>query len=286
MSKLFAGEDAPVVQFSTEDFRRYYNTASVVSQEAITDFFFKLKDSFATLSSMMGGLDNDKIVTDVLATRFETVHVAKRVRFIELREETVSKAEKFKGKYVDFTKDMIQASIILTENTQESLTNLKLAVASFINEYADDKIGTLYGISYFKDAEKVTEARRKEIAQYFTGAGTAVKTTVGDVLKSMNDIDLLYSDIQTLDSVINQEKIEHITKLSMEVAELIDVLIEQNAKTGVLLKNDSMKKELINAVHIVAKEVELVSYMYSNAVFFYSAFKSLSEKVLEVGNRS
>lgn len=286
MSKLFAGEAAPSVQFSTEDFRSYYNTASVISQEAITDFFFRLKDSFATLGSSVASLDNDKIVTDVLATRFETSHVAKRVRFVELREETVAKPEKFKGKYVDFTQDMIQASIILVENTQESLSNLKMAVASFINEYSEDKVATLYGISYFKDAEKVIEARRKEIAQYFPSSNTTVKAHVGDLLKSMTDIETLYSDIQTLDSVLNQSKIEHINKLSHEVSELIDVLIEHNAKTGILLKNDSMKKELINAVHIVAKEVEFVSYMYSNIIFFYSAFKTLSEKVIEVGNRT
>lgn len=284
MSKLFAGEDVGQVQFSAEVFRQYHGTAKVISAEAITDFFYKLKDSFTTLTSSVAGLDNDKIVTDVLATRYETGHVAKRVRFIELREETVAKPEKFKGKYVEFTQDMIQASTVMIDSAQESLSNLKLAVASFINEYSEDKVATLYGIAYFKDAEKITDNRRKEIAKYFTGNG--VKASVGDLLKSLTDIDTLYSDIQTLDSVINQSKIEHVAKLAQEVAELIDVLIEQNTKTGVLLKNDSLKKELVAAVHIVAKEVEFVSYLYSNAVFFYSAFKSLSEKIIEVGNRT
>lgn len=284
MNKLFGGEAAPAVRFSTEEFRSYYGTASVISQEALSDYFYKLKDSFTTLSSSIAGLDNDKIVTDVLATRFETEHVVKRVKFVELRDETVTKAEKFKGKYVDFTADMIKSASILVDNTQESLSNLKMAVSSFINEYAEDKVSTLYGVSYFRDAEKLTESQRKEITPYFNGSG--VKTYVGDVLKSLNDVTTLYSDIQTLDSVINQSKIEHISKLAVEVSELIDVLIEQNTKTGVLLKNDSTKKELINAVHIVAKEVELVSYLYSNCVFFYSSFKTLSEKIIEVGNRT
>ena len=284
MSKLFAGEPIQAVKFSTEDFRTYHNTASVISQEAITDFFYKLKDSFATLSSSIAGLDNDKIVTDTLSSRFEAEHVVKRVKFAELRDETVSKPEKFKGKYVDFTADMIKAASILVDNTQESLVNLKMAVSSFINEYSEDKVSTLYGISYFRDAEKLTESQRKEIAPYFNGSG--VKAYVGDLLKSLNDIGTLHSDVQTLDSVLNQSKIEHIAKLANEVAELIDVLIEQNTKTGVLLKNDSTKKELVNAVHIVAKEVELVSYMYSNCILFYSAFKTLSTKIIEVGNRT
>jgi hypothetical protein len=284
MSKLFAGEKIGEKNFSTEEFRNYHGTAKVVSTEAITDFFYKLKDSFNTLSSSIAGLDNDKIVTDVLATRFETSHVAKRVKFVELRDESVSKPEKFKGKYVEFSEDMIKSAGVLVDNTQESLSNLKMAVASFINEYSEDKVATLYGISYFKDAEKVTEAQRKDIAKYFTGSG--VKASVGDVLKSLSDIDVLFSDIQTLDSVLNQSKIEHIGKLANEVSELIDVLIEQNTKTGVLLKNDSVKKELISAVHIVAKEVELVSYLYSNCIFFYSGVKTLSEKIIEVGNRS
>lgn len=283
MSKLFAGETASTGELSLEDFRSYHNTASVISQEAITDFFYKLKDSFGTLASSIAGLDNDKIVTDTLNARFETEHVAKRVKFVELRDESVQKPEKFKGKYVDFTADMIKAASILVDNAQESLVNLKMAVSGFINDYTEDKVSALYGASYFRDAEKLTESQRKEIAPYFTGSG--VKAYVGDLLKSMNDIEILYSDVQTLDSVINQSKIEHISKLATEVAELIDVLIEQNAKTGVLLKNDSTKKELVNAVHICAKEVELVSYLYSNCIFFYSAVKSLSEKILEVGNR-
>ena len=286
MSKLFAGEAAPAVQFSMEEFRKYYGTASVVSQEAISDFFFKLKDTFATMGSALTGMDNDKIVRDVMATRFETEHVVKRVRFTELREETVAKPEKFKGKYVEFTADLNKVAGMLVDNTQESLANLKMAVASFINEYSEDKVATLYGITYFRDAEKLTESVRKDIAQYFPSGNTSVKTHVGDLLKSLNDVETLYSDIQTLDNTLNQGKIEHITKLANEVSELIDVLIEQNTKSGVLLKNDSLKKDLINAVHIVAKEVELVSYIYSNAVLFYSSFKTLSEKIIEVGNRS
>jgi len=284
MSKLFAGEELPVLKLSTEEFRGYYNTASVISLEAVSDFFYKLKDTFATLGSTVAKLDNDKIVTDTLATRFETQHVVKRLKLVELRDEMVLKPENFKGKYVDYAAELISASDLLIANTEESLHNLKMAVSSFINEYSEEKVSTLYGISYFKQAEKISETARKDIAKYFPSSNSTVKAYVGDLLKSLSDVEQLYNDIQKLDGIINLSKINHISKLANEVSDLIDILIDQNTKSGVLLKNDSTKKELVNAVHIVAKEVELVSYMYSNCIFFYSAIKSLSEVILKVGS--
>ena len=283
MSKLFTSQEPLTLKLSMEKFVEYYNTASVVSLEAISDYFYKLKDLFTTLSSSLIGLNNDKIVTDALATRFETLYVLKRIKFVELRDEIVLKPENFKGKYIDYSADLIESASVLVRNTEENLHNLKMAVSSFINEYSENKVLTLYGISYFKEAEKIIETHRKNIAKYFPSSNSSVKAYVGDVLKSLSDVEQLYSDIQKLDKIINLSKINHISKLSSEVSDLIDVLIEQNTKSGILLKNNSTKKELINAIYTVAKEVELVSYIYSNCMFFYSAIKSLSDVIIKVG---
>lgn len=285
MSKLFAGGEISGLKFSTEEFKNYYGNASVVSLEALSDYFYKIKDSFNTISSSVANLNNDKIVTDIFATRFETQHVLKRVKFNELRVETVSKPEKFKGKYVDYTAELIAAANILVPNTEETLNTLKLAISSFINEYQEDKISNLYGVAYFKEAEKLTETHRKDISKYFS-SNNSVKAEIGDLLKSLSDVEQLFNDVQKLDEIINLNHIEHLIKLSKEAAELVDLLIEQNSKSGILLKNDSTKKELVKAIHISATEIETVSYLYSNCVFLYGAIKSLSEKIIEVGNRS
>ena len=73
-------------------------------------------------------------------------------------------------------------------------------------------------------------------------------------------------------------------KIANEASDLIDLLIEQNNSSGILLKTEHIKKELVNALHVAAKEVEVAGYLYSNAIFFYSAFKNLSQVLIAKAN--
>ena len=278
--RLFQGEAVSSVKLSLEEFSAYYQSASVLAQEAMSDYFYKLKDSFNTLSSSLLNLDNDKVVTDVLSTRFETEHRIKRIKFVDVKDIAVLKPENFKGKYIDFSHDLLTHSDALLESTELTLDNLKLAISSFINEYTEDKAQILYGYTYFKEADKLTEKTRKAISSYFPEKNNSVKAHVEDVLKTLSDVPVIYNNIQKLDGIINLNRVKEINKLAKECTELVDVLIEQNTNSGILLKNDRTKKELVEVLHIAAKEVELVSYMYSNTMFFYSSVKALSEVIL------
>lgn len=280
MAKLYSVNDSIATALSIEDFSKYHQTSSVISQEALSDYLYKLKDSFSTVFSTILNTNNDKIVTDVLATKFETKHVASRLKFIDVKELIVSKPENFSGKYIDYTKDLIAAASVLAPNTEITLNNLKLAVASFINEYKEENVYTVYGATYFKESKVTTEVYRKKISKYFPHSNASVKSNIGNLLKSLSDIDHLYNDIQKLDSLINLEKIEKISKLAHSTSDLIDSLIDHNVSSGILLKNNENKKQLIEAVHIAASEVELLSYLYSNTIFFYSAFKTMSDAIL------
>lgn len=281
--RLFDHEDAPRVQISTEAFHQYHRTAEVVSMEAISDYLYKLKDGFVTLKAILVS-DQDKVLTQALTTRFETQHVVKRLKFIDIKDHTVQIPENFKGKYIDYAQDLLQAATTLVPNTLTTLNNLKLAVASFINEYTEDKMHSLYGVAYFKEAEKLTEEIRKDIAKYFPKQTNATKAPIGSVLKTLSDITPLYETVQKLEAVINLDTIEQVNRLALDCSDLVDVLIEQNTKSGVLLKNNATKKELVDIIHITARQVELVSYLYGNAVFFYSSFKRLSELLVELGD--
>lgn len=279
--RLYDSSEVIQPQFSQEQFNTYYQTASVVSLEALSDYFYKLKDAFSTIQSKVTDLNGDKIVSDTLSTRYETEHVIQRLKFVDLKDHLVQKPENFKGKYIDYIKDLILASNDVVNNTEATLNNLKLAISSFINEYAEDKINTLYGNVYFKDAEKITVKYTKEIAQYFPKADTSSKAEINDILKSLNDIPVIYNSITTLEKSINETKLKNISKLANEASELVDLLLEQNKTSSVLLRNDATKKDLVNAIYISAKQVELVSYLYSNAIFFYSSFKKLSDFLIE-----
>ena len=273
--KLFANE---VIKpnFSTEQFVAHYlNTNSTIAQENLSDYFFKIKDMFVNTYNSLSSATNDKIVLDNTASKFETLHKLKRVKYTDIKDYITSKPENFRGKYIDYTLDLINSSKIITENTEATLNNLKLAIASFINEYADNKASTLYGAVYFKEATKLVEENTKELSKYFVDTNSSSKTYIKDVLKSQNDIESLYKNIEVLDTILNQTKINYIAKLTNECADLIDSLMDQNSKTNILANNNSTKKDLINAIHAAAKEVEFLNYLYSNAVIFYSTFGSL-----------
>lgn len=277
--KLFSNQDKFDSHFHMEEFRGHYQTASVISTEAISDYLYKIKDSLSTTFERLTSAVNDKVVIDTTSTKFETMYRIKRVRFIDLKDYITSKPENFHGKYVDYTLDLINSSKIIVENTESTLNNLKLAISSFINEYSENKVSILYGVVYFKEAEKLVEESRKEISKYFPDSNGSTKAYIRDVLKTTNDVESLYKNIEMLDSILNFSKIDYITKLTNECVSLIDSLIDQNNKKDILSKNNTIKKELISAVHISAREVEFLNYLYANAIIFYGCFKNLTQEL-------
>ena len=279
--KLFANESVDI-KFSTEKFVDYYNSSNVIAEEALSDYLYKIKDSFATLFKKLSGSVNDKAVLDITSTKFETLHKIKRLKFVNVKDYMVSKPENFKGKYIDYTLDLVNVSGVIVGDVEATLNNLKLAIASFINEFSESKVSSLYGAVYFKKTEKLIEQNKREISKYFPIANGSTKAYVGDLLKTLNDIEALYKNIEVLDSTLNTTKISYISKLTNECADLVDSLIEQNTRSNVLAKNDTAKKELINAIHISAREVELLNYLYSNAIIFYSSFKNLTDELNKI----
>lgn len=272
--KLYSTNEQIKLSFSQEEFVNYYSTSVIISQEALSDYLYKIKDTFSTIYNKLA-TKIDKPVIDITTNKFETLHKIKRLKFFNIKDHITSKPENFKGKYVDYTLDLVNSSNVIAENTETTLNNLKLAIASFINEYSEEKIYTLYGSTYFNKANKLVESHTKDISKYFPIANGATKDTIGNLLKTLNDIEALYKNIEILDNNLNLTKINYIAKLTNEAAELVDSLIEQNTKTNILNNNNQAKKELISAIHITAREVEFLNYLYSNAIIFYGSFKNL-----------
>lgn len=245
-------------------------------------FFNQIKDSVNTINAVIFDATKQRAVIDALSKQYQTEHAVKHLDFVYVREEYVPIPENFKGKYVDYLDDLINTSSLMVQDTYKTLDNLKLAVSSFINEYSENKVHTLYGVSYFKASQKLIDKHTNDIKKYFPAKTNAVKAPIGSVLKSLKDVEELYGKIQTLNTFINDKTIQELQKQSNDVVALIDALIEQNIRSGILLKNNDSKKQLIDAINTAAREVEFVSYLFSNTVFFYSAFQKLSEKLIEL----
>lgn len=278
--KLFSKQDQqPSVTFTLEQFKNYYQTAKVVSTENLSDYLYKVKDTF-NIAQKRFDTDYDKLGVDVQKSRFEVEHVIKRVKFNNLKDYLVSKPENFKGKYVLYIKDMLETSETLLPSTVKTLTTLKLTIASFINEYKESEIFTLYGADYFQSAKDSTEQSVKTISKYFY-KDNSTKAHVGEVLRTFNDVPDIYDTVDSVSRILTIDVVKQINKMADEASGLVDNLIEQNGKTGLLVKNDTAKKELIDALYTSAKQVETVSYLYANLIQFYAAYKKLGDLILD-----
>lgn len=267
---------------SQESFVNYYTTVSVVSTEAISDYFFKVKDTLNTSVTKLFSLDDDRLVTDVLSSRFEVENKVKRLKFSNLKPYSVVIPENFKGRYVDYLKDLIDASGNLVPGVEKSLGTLKMTLSAFMNEFSEDKADNLFGKLVYKESEKRTSNYNDKLSKYFPSKSNATKGYIKDVLNSLDDLPKIFSGISELEKLINPSELKNITKLATEVSEMVDLVLEQNNKTGFLVNSNYLKKDLISSLHTVAKEVELVAYVYAKCMFFYKAVDSLSNTVKSV----
>lgn len=284
MTKLFGGTEPCKVQYSAEEFVNYYDKANVVSTESVSDYLNAIKDKVNTLGTITF-TDTDKALVDATANRFEVQSVLKRVHFSELAPEIVQTPERFQGEYVDYVKTLVDASKESVPEVTQLLNNLKMAISGFINEYSEDGVLSVYGKSYAVASEKLISKHKEKVAKFFPVNKSNASAKVKDVIRKNGDIETLYTEVKHLEANISHSKLKDIIRLSKEVSEMVDVLIEQNNKNGILLKNDSAKRDLVEMIHTGATGVEFISYLYANTVYFYKALQSLTDTVLVVGKR-
>lgn len=285
MSKLFDKRDQVQLTLSHESMAARIQSAQVLSLEAVSDYLARSKDLFGGVISQTYDVGTDKAALEATSRRHEVLSILKRLHFSALAEETVTKPEKFQGKYKDYLHDLISVCDKSVPDTIELLNALKMAISGFMNEYSEDGVVTIYGSHRKETSSRLTDQGLGALKVYFPEAKATFKARVKDVLKNLGDVESLFNDVKKLDAVCNFDTIKKIQKLAKEVSEMVDLLIEQNTKTGLLLNNDSAKKELMAMIDVAAHSVSFVGYLYANTLYLYNALKSLSEKIVEVGNR-
>lgn len=274
--RIMANEPTTTPSFSMESFVEYHGNALVLSLESFDEFFAKTKDHLTSLGKVLTMSGEDKAVTEALSNRFETTTKANKVKLNDFRHAIISKPEGFKGFYIDYLRALIEVSEEVAESTHRSLSALKIGVAGFINEYSDGQADNFYGYHYFKKEKKIIEDAKKTIGGFFKAPGK-VKTNPDEVIKGMADIPLLYQTLEQLSTKLNKESVKKVDKETESVTVLIDVLIDQNLQSGILLKNSETKKEMVQAIEQTAQSVEFYCALYAHLLFFCTAFKSLTD---------
>lgn len=284
MTKLFGGAVTANVQYSTEEFLNYYSKANIVSTEAVLDYLGAIKDKVNVFSTVVF-TDTDNALVDATANRFQVQSVLKRVHFSDIAPEIVMTPERFQGEYIEYLKTLTAAAKEVVPEVTQLLNNLKMAISGFINEYSEDGVLTVYGKSYADASEKIITKQKEKVSKFFPVNKSNTSSRVKDVIRKNGDVETLLNDVKHLEANISHAKLKDIVKLSKEVSDMVDTLIEQNSKNGILLKNDNAKRDLVAMIYTGASGVEFVSYLYANTVYFYKALHSLTQAVLAVGKR-
>lgn len=286
MSKLFSPQEELKIAIDRTNFATYYKTASFVATEAVGDYLAATQDVFANTTAKLFDYRSDQAFIDCTENKYRVKEVLKRIQFSDLAPHVVQTPEKFKGEYLDYVQDLITASEFVFPNTVKVLDDLKMAIASFINETNVDGVLTIYGYAPTKKVGELMEREREKIADHFRGGKSTYRAKVSEVVRSKSDIERLLDRLAELHKVANLDQIESIHKLAKGVAEMVDDLIKQNTKTNLLTNNSTGKTELIEMLEIGSFAVESCSYLYANTMYLYNAFRALSEAVLEVGASS
>jgi hypothetical protein len=141
---------------------------------------------------------------------------------------------------------------------------------------------TVHGATFFKGYAKVREKHLKVISDYFPKSDTASKAEIGKLLKTFNDIATINASILDIENNFTSKSLETLNRGANELAELVNSLVESNAQSGVLVRNNEAKKELVNVIHVTAELVEFMGYLYSNLMFFESSYKAMSDELLKL----
>lgn len=284
MGKLFNQEDVTLPKTSMEEFVSFHKHSQTVATEAIKDFFSQTKDVF---SNAIDRLDSskEKAMIDASSSKYEVINISKRIETAHIAHELVTIPERFKGLYIPYLEDLIKVSEDVIPDTIKLLENIKLAVAGFVNEYSENEVLTVYGMAYAKTSEGKRIKHQKNLSKYFPSSKTVAKTNVKDIIRNSTDIKTIFDKLPILSMAISEDRLEAIQKLTKDVSEMVDILIEQNTSSGIMTKNTGAKKDLVDLLHIGAKNVEFCGYLHANVLQLYSSIKALSDVYIKVGNR-
>lgn len=282
---LYTSDTSAVGTISPDTFAKAYQTCNVVSTESVSSFLQKVRDNLdgvsTSIANLTGTAEYDRMVQEALSSRYSAVHAAKTANMQHFRHLTVSKPDGFSGLYVPYLKDLYLAAHSVTDAAHSALDRLQMGVASFINEYTDDKEDRFYGGHYFSGYERTVEVAKKSISGYFKAGTGKVRTTPDKLLRSLSDVPLVYEGVQTLAALLNVSELERIQAQVAKTTELIDTLLTHNLQSGVLAKSSETKREMVQAIHTTAQVVEYANALYAHFMLSCQSIKDLSEELVK-----
>jgi len=277
--KLMQQQEAKIA-YSQQKLYEYLTTSTVISSEAVTDYFAKLKDILNAAIGLIYTPYNDKAVADILRHKHEVIEKAKHLDFTATSFNVTSKPINFKGYYTNFVDDLYSNAKEVNELTSNTLAKFKTALSLYINNNFEIVDASILGINQFKLVDNKREQIEKDISKYFSSKYGDTKARFRDILRSYNDIKHVIEGIIKLDSVIYPDKLKEVEREVESIKGLLDTIIENYINNP--SENTKAKQDLMVITNICAKIVEMHYYFYGTCYNFYSVFKNNMDDLLKL----
>jgi hypothetical protein len=260
------------LDLSFEQYEEVTKNSSVVSNESMSGFLAKIQDSLVSTFNLVTFKYNDKAAGEVMSVKYETLKKARGLDFTTTAENMTSTPESFRGKYLWYLRDLSAVTKPAMSEVEMLIDNLKIVIASFINDSANEKIGNIYAVQTFKEAERNLAKYKKDISAYFPANTGKSKARFRDILFTYQDFPHLFDEVVILDTILNHDCIKKLDKNVEDIRGLIDMLIKLTSEGSIPMHNESLKKELVFATYITGRYVEFISYLATNVFTFYGVY--------------
>jgi hypothetical protein len=269
--KLMDQKEAKI-SYTQEELYEYLTTSTVISSEAVTDYFAKLKDTLNAAIGLIYTPYNDKAVADILRHKHEVIEKAKMLDYTVTSFNVTSKPINFKGYYTNFVDDLYDNATEINELTKATLAKFKTALSLYINNNFELVDASMLGVNQFKTSDSKREQIESDISKYFSSKNGDTKARFRDIFRSYNDIKPVIEGIIRLDSVIYPDKLKETEKEIESIKGLLDTIVENYINNP--SENTKAKQDLMVITNICAKIVEMHYYFYGTCYNFYSVFKN------------
>jgi len=266
--------------YSKDSLYEYLITSTVISNEAITDYFAKLKDAINAAIGLIYTPYNDKAVADILRHKHEVIEKAKHLDFTATSFNVTSKPINFKGYYTNFVDDLYNNAKEINELTKNTLSKFKTVLSLYINSNFELVDASMLGINQFKLADSKREKIESDVSKYFSSKYGDTKARFRDIFRSYSDVKYVIDGIIKLDSVIYPDKLKEVEREVESIKGLLDTIIENYINNP--SRNTKAKQDLMVITNICAKIVEMHYYFYGTCYNFYSVFKNNIDDLLKL----
>ena len=181
--------------------------------------------------------------------------------FTEYGNLSVAVPEGFKGDYVSYLKELINATDSLKELSNKIIKPYYVYLSVFLSN-KDAKKSTHNNDSFYKQINASRDKVSKDIGKFFNPTDPTAKLKVNKLIHNTGGVKDVSEFSTLLKSHIDKVDISEISKMSNQCLDLLAMIVDEINKGNITNVTPEITTNLSNGAYEVAKELEMFSVVY------------------------